>query len=49
MFFKLLMPSVDPLMKGGVVAKWHKAKGDIVGYGDDLVDAQEARPAGEQS
>lgn len=40
MFFKLLMPSVDPLMKGGVVAKWHKAKGDIVGYGDDLVDVQ---------
>ena len=40
MYFKLLMPSVDHLMKGGIIAKWHKAEGDIVGYGDDLFDIQ---------
>ena len=40
MFFKLLMPSMDRLMKGGVVGKWHKMEGDHVGYGDDLVDVR---------
>lgn len=38
MFFKLVMPSVDPLMKGGIVGKWHKREGEHVHYGDDLVD-----------
>lgn len=40
MFLKLTMPSVDRLMKGGVVVKWHKAEGDQVDYGDDLVDVK---------
>lgn len=40
MFFKLVMPAVDRLMKGGVVAKWHKTEGDHVDYGDDLVDVK---------
>ena len=40
MFFKLVMPSVDRLMKGGVVGKWHKTEGDHVDYGDDLVDVK---------
>lgn len=40
MFFKLLMPSVDRLMKGGIVGKWHKNEGDHVDYGDDLVDVK---------
>ena len=40
MFFKLVMPSVDRLMKGGVVDKWHKTEGDHVDYGDDLVDVK---------
>lgn len=40
MFFKLVMPSVDRLMKGGVVGKWYKTKGDHVDYGDDLVDVE---------
>lgn len=40
MFFKLVMPSVDRRMKGGVVCKWHKAVGDYVDYGDDLVDVK---------
>jgi hypothetical protein len=40
MFFKLTMPAVDRLMKGGVVGKWHKAEGEHVNYGDDLVDVK---------
>lgn len=40
MFFKLVMPSVDRLMKGGVVGKWYKAEGDRVDYGDDLLDVK---------
>jgi len=40
MFFKLVMPSVDPLMKGGIVGKWYKAEGDRVEYGDDLVEVK---------
>ena len=38
MFFKLLMPSVDRLMKGGLVGRWLKHVGDRVDYGDDLVE-----------
>lgn len=38
MLFKLVMPSLDRLMAGGVVSKWHKAEGEHVDYGDDLVD-----------
>ena len=38
MVFKLVMPRVDPLMKGGVVSKWHKTEGDRVDYGEDLFD-----------
>jgi pyruvate/2-oxoglutarate dehydrogenase complex dihydrolipoamide acyltransferase (E2) component len=38
MLFKLKTPLVDPQMQGAIVSKWHKAKGDHVGYGDDVVD-----------
>ena len=38
MLLKLVMPSVDRLMRGGVIGKWHKSEGDHVGYGDDLLD-----------
>lgn len=40
MLLKLVMPSVDRLMKGGVVDKWHKTEGAHVDYGDDLVDVK---------
>ena len=38
MRFKLVMPYIDRTAKRGSITKWHKAQGDRVGYGDDLLD-----------
>jgi pyruvate/2-oxoglutarate dehydrogenase complex dihydrolipoamide acyltransferase (E2) component len=40
MYLKLMLPSVDPLMRGGTIVRWHKAEGDAIDYGDDLVDVE---------
>ncbi len=31
-------PPISPAIEAGTVAKWHKAVGDEVSYGDDLFD-----------
>jgi multidrug efflux pump subunit AcrA (membrane-fusion protein) len=38
MLLKLLMPAHHRIVEGGVIVKWHKAEGDWVNYGDDLLD-----------
>lgn len=34
------MPTVDRLMQGGVILRWHRIEGDSVGCGDDLCDIE---------
>jgi hypothetical protein len=38
MLLKLLMPYRDREFLGATVVKWHKVEGDVVNYGDDLID-----------
>jgi hypothetical protein len=38
MLLKLVIPYYSRSFQGGVVAKWHKAPGDLVEFGDDLLD-----------
>lgn len=38
MRLRLLMPSVDRLLRGGSIVRWHKSEGEWVDYGDDLFD-----------
>ncbi len=38
MLFKLVIPYYNRQFHGGTIAKWHKAPGDWVEFGDDLLD-----------
>lgn len=38
MLFKLLLPTHHRLMSGAAIVQWHRAPGQLVDYGDDLLD-----------
>lgn len=38
MLLRLVIPRFDRSVQRGSVAKWHKAEGEWVSYGDDLLD-----------
>ncbi len=40
MIYKLEMPYIDRSIEHGQVLTWHKAEGEFVDYGEDIVDLQ---------
>ena len=40
MAFEILMPALSPTMSEGTLAKWRKKEGDLVSYGDVLVEIE---------
>jgi hypothetical protein len=40
MLLKLLVPHYNRSIPGGRILRWHKAEGDWVDYGEDLIDLQ---------
>jgi hypothetical protein len=38
MLLKLLLPYYNRMVTGGFILHWHKAEGDHVAFGDDLLD-----------
>jgi hypothetical protein len=40
MLLKLLLPTHQWIADGAIVAQWHKTPGEIVNYGDDILDVR---------
>ena len=40
MAFEILMPALSPTMTEGTLVKWRKKEGDLVSYGDVLVEIE---------
>lgn len=38
MLFKLSMPIIDRASQSGTILRWHKQPGDVVAFGDDVLD-----------
>lgn len=38
MLFKLAMPVIDRASQSGTILRWHKQPGDMVAFGDEVVD-----------
>lgn len=36
MLLRIVIPMINPSLRGGTLVTWHKEEGDIIGYGDDL-------------
>lgn len=46
MIYRIEFPPQDPKYRGGRVSKWYKAPGDVITFGDDLVDIEVDRIIG---
>jgi hypothetical protein len=46
MIYRIEFPPQDPKYRGGMVTRWHKSPGDVLGFGDDLFDIEIDRVIG---